>query len=320
MSTERKAKQLTAMVMVLWAANSAAMAQIHGNVLKPGPSLHGPASKSAGALKPGTVRPAPPEIQRLKTAQGTLLRIGTDSVFDSDRATITPDGERLLGQIVAQLKGASGHPVVIECHTDGFGFESYTLKLSQSRAEGVALWLINHGALQAEQVAAKGFGRRKPLAAETEGGADLPDARRLNRRLEILIKSESLAEVLPAPAKAAENNALPASGADSLVEGNGAVGQAPSGQNTDWSAGSPDNSPVESATGNPIFDALPKQEDLQQRRSENGAGGTVHSDASVDEIIKSTPFGEERAKPPTQTQAEKEEHEWAVRQFGTWRD
>jgi outer membrane protein OmpA-like peptidoglycan-associated protein len=68
-------------------------------------------------------------------------------------------------------------------HTDNVGRENYNVELSALRAEEVAKYLINHGALY-DQISFEGFGSSKPIRRnETEEG------RSKNRRVEILISN-----------------------------------------------------------------------------------------------------------------------------------
>ncbi|MBC8923994.1 OmpA family protein, partial [Escherichia coli] len=76
--------------------------------------------------------------------------------------------------------------VAIEGHTDSKGSASYNRDLSVRRANAVADWLTAHGAKKS-RLSVKGFGGSRPVASNTlKNGADNPDGRKLNRRVEFV--------------------------------------------------------------------------------------------------------------------------------------
>ena len=72
----------------------------------------------------------------------------------------------------------------IQGHTDGKGSDQYNQPLSERRAQSVRLWLIADGVFNS--MTARGFGKTRPIAPNTlPNGADNPDGRQKNRRVEI---------------------------------------------------------------------------------------------------------------------------------------
>lgn len=278
---------------------------------------------SAGPGKPDKAT----GVQRLKSPHGLTLRVGTDMIFDADRSTITCEGEKTLTALLADLKNASGRQIAIECFSDGFGFENYTLKLTQQRAEKVRDWFVAHKALTTEQTKAVGLGRRKPLAPEsTVEGRDIPEARRANRRLEITVGTELVATKPDAEPPQDTTPATDTGGDQKPMLG-------PDGNVMEWSSALDPQTPEEAlkmqGKSQPpeelspeaqLINSLPRLEDVNTHNGSNNGEFRSNETTNTDngEMIKSGPFGGMRAHKPTEQ--EKEEHEWAVNAFGTWRE
>ena len=99
--------------------------------------------------------------------------------FDTGKATIQPDSEQTLTQIVQLLKDGPDLKLRVEGYTDNVGQAAANQTLSEARAQAVMAWLIAHG-VQPARLAAKGFGPANPVAdnATEEGRAK-------NRRVEL---------------------------------------------------------------------------------------------------------------------------------------
>ncbi len=99
--------------------------------------------------------------------------------FDTDKATLKPESEGTLNQVLGLLKGNAALRLEIGGHTDSQAGDSYNLDLSKRRAQSVVKWLTDKGIAPA-RLAAEGFGETRPVADnETAAG------RALNRRVEI---------------------------------------------------------------------------------------------------------------------------------------
>jgi OmpA-OmpF porin, OOP family len=99
--------------------------------------------------------------------------------FDTDKATLKPESEATLNQVLAMLKGKPGLRIEIGGHTDSQAGDAYNLDLSKRRAQSVMKWLTDKG-IAATRLTAQGFGESQPVADnETAAG------RALNRRVEI---------------------------------------------------------------------------------------------------------------------------------------
>lgn len=99
--------------------------------------------------------------------------------FDFNKATIRPDSESVLQQVLAILKPDMSLKFEIGGHTDNVGKPAYNLDLSQKRADAVKNWLVAHG-IAADRLTTKGYGDTAPLVPNTS------DANRAkNRRVEL---------------------------------------------------------------------------------------------------------------------------------------
>ena len=82
-------------------------------------------------------------------------------------------------------------PVEISGHTDGLGSDAHNVPLSQRRAQSVKTWLALNGKIESARMTAKGFGKSKPVASNTNpDGTDNPEGRQKNRRVQILIRTK----------------------------------------------------------------------------------------------------------------------------------
>ncbi len=101
--------------------------------------------------------------------------------FDQAKATLKSESFVELDRVVEFLKGNTDIKVEIGGHTDNVGPAAGNLKLSQSRAQSVADYIIKKG-IPKSRIVAKGYGFSKPVAsnATKEGKAK-------NRRVEFTI-------------------------------------------------------------------------------------------------------------------------------------
>jgi outer membrane protein OmpA-like peptidoglycan-associated protein len=122
------------------------------------------------------------------TPQQIKVRLAADLLFDFDKADVKQDAEPALAKVVTVLKAYPGASLSVEGHADGKGSEAYNQALSEKRAANVAHWLASRANLDAASVHARGWGKSKPIAPNTKpDGADNPDGRATNRRVEIIV-------------------------------------------------------------------------------------------------------------------------------------
>jgi outer membrane protein OmpA-like peptidoglycan-associated protein len=101
--------------------------------------------------------------------------------FATGQATITPQSNQVLGDVLAVLKANADWKLRIEGHTDNVGDKAANLKLSQARAAAVASWLTGQG-IDGARLTTAGLGDTQPLADNAT-----EDGRARNRRV-VLIK------------------------------------------------------------------------------------------------------------------------------------
>lgn len=116
-------------------------------------------------------------------ARGTVIVLPDNVLFDSGRYKLTSSAQNKLAMVAATLAPQSeSHDIVVEGHTDSRGTHSYNMELSQSRAQAVRDFLVQHG-VQGEAISAIGMGPDRPLASNNHRSG-----RAQNRRVEIIIK------------------------------------------------------------------------------------------------------------------------------------
>jgi len=99
--------------------------------------------------------------------------------FDFDKATLRPDADPALNQVLALMKDEPKLVVEIGGHTDNVGKPDYNMKLSDERAAAVVQWLVRHG-IAASRLSSHGHGDTQPLV---KNDSDLNRAK--NRRVEL---------------------------------------------------------------------------------------------------------------------------------------
>ncbi len=142
-------------------------------------------------------------IKTVKQDCKEKLIVCADTLFEFDKATLTPDAEATLKLLGPKILSYGPHPVFIDGHTDSKGDDQYNQELSVRRAERVKNWLMmNH--FVAKDAVVQGWGKKKPIAPNTKpDGKDNPQGRQANRRVEIVIdtcKTLEAAGATPPPA------------------------------------------------------------------------------------------------------------------------
>jgi OmpA-OmpF porin, OOP family len=100
--------------------------------------------------------------------------------FDTGKASIKPDSEPVIAEIVKLLNNHPDWKMRVEGHTDNVGVKSANMTLSQQRAAAVVTSLVAQGIAPA-RLTSQGFGDMEPIADNTTEAA-----RAQNRRVEIV--------------------------------------------------------------------------------------------------------------------------------------
>ena len=114
--------------------------------------------------------------------RGVVINL-PDILFEFDRANLTPEAVRTVGEISEVLRGVEGRRIAVEGHTDSIGNVVYNKQLSMRRAESVSRELGRDG-VPAARMHVEGFGEGAPIATNnTEAG------RSRNRRVEVIVEN-----------------------------------------------------------------------------------------------------------------------------------
>ena len=128
-------------------------------------------------------------LEARETERGVVVNL-PDVLFEFGKANLTGEARAKVGSISEVLNSqAKGRRVSVEGHTDSIGSDAYNQKLSERRAENVAS-ALESGGVGAERVAAKGYGKRYPVAPNSNpDGTDNTAGRAKNRRVEVVIQN-----------------------------------------------------------------------------------------------------------------------------------
>ena len=132
--------------------------------------------------------PAPKPVEVIVSKCEERLRVGSDFLFDFDRAEVRPEADVALEEVAKHII-AAGRRAMVEGHTDAKGSEGYNQALSERRASAVRLALLDIGVSDSRLIT-RGFGKSRPIAPnEHADGSDDPDGRQKNRRVEVVINT-----------------------------------------------------------------------------------------------------------------------------------
>jgi len=119
------------------------------------------------------------ELSKQLNEKGSVAIRGI--LFDTGQATIKPESEGVLAQIIELLKNDTALKLEIQGHTDNVGAKAANLKLSQDRAAAVKTYLVSKGGIDGTRLATQGLGDSKPVADNTT-----EEGRAQNRRVELV--------------------------------------------------------------------------------------------------------------------------------------
>ena len=99
--------------------------------------------------------------------------------FDTGKATLTPDSEATLKQVLALTQAHEDWRFEVQGHTDNVGAKQANQFLSGQRADAVVQWLVKRG-VDKSRLTAKGYGDTQPVADNST-----PEGKAKNRRVEL---------------------------------------------------------------------------------------------------------------------------------------
>ncbi len=129
-----------------------------------------------------------PHINQKKVSGSSnlnVLSLAGDTLFVSDKATLTPQGRQLLDATLKKNPTLIQMPMLISGHADSMGSSQYNRDLSFRRAEAVRTYFKSKG--QFERIEVQGFGESRPLVScrGVKPKAALIHCLAPNRRVEI---------------------------------------------------------------------------------------------------------------------------------------
>jgi outer membrane protein OmpA-like peptidoglycan-associated protein len=129
------------------------------------------------------------DLGAVQTAEGRMVNLSGDVLFDFDEDQLRPDAQRSLAELAVLIERSHPHGLRIVGYTDSIGTPQYNLDLSGRRAHIVARWLRDYGRVQAAGLDVEGRGAADPVAPNVlPGGRDNPAGRQQNRRVTILLQ------------------------------------------------------------------------------------------------------------------------------------
>ena len=143
-------------------------------------ATHAPAPESREAAPAPAPMPSPSpasaELEKKLIATGEIRL--ENVYFESGRAVLLPESETTLNEAGRTLEHFAALKIEVQGHTDSRGSSAFNQKLSQSRAESVRSYLLQHFLLKPDHVMAKGYGEHAPEVKEKND-----EDRQRNRRV-----------------------------------------------------------------------------------------------------------------------------------------
>ena len=130
------------------------------------------------------------------TGFGFTIGLSGDYLFEFDQFMLTPSAQEALLDVLALYDEYGGTLVEISGHTDSKGSDNYNQDLSEKRAAAVSTWFTENG-VDPDMITALGYGETRPVANNEIDGADNPQGRSLNRRVDIKVVTERRVNSLP---------------------------------------------------------------------------------------------------------------------------
>ncbi len=113
-----------------------------------------------------------------------LVRFDSNVLFSVDSAIVGGAGRASVDRVASVLAEYRKTAVIVQGHTDATGSEQHNQDLSERRAGAVRGLLIGAG-VDAGRITAVGYGKGYPVASN-----DTESSRRLNRRVDVLLKAK----------------------------------------------------------------------------------------------------------------------------------
>jgi OOP family OmpA-OmpF porin len=144
--------------------------------------------------KPALVEPATPVVPPAPAPKPASKKItlSADALFDFDKATLRPEGEAKLADLVKQSQDLNLEVIIAVGHSDRIGKDAYNQSLSEKRAAAVKTFLVSKG-VEDKKVYTEGKGEKMPVTGtkcdkmgkENHSNKKLVECLQPDRRVEI---------------------------------------------------------------------------------------------------------------------------------------
>ena len=121
------------------------------------------------------------DINATRTANGILVHLKNELLFEVDKAELKPDAVKHLGELSSVLVKYPDDHIEVVGFTDSTGDQAHNQDLSRRRAEAVRKVLVERGVPE-KQAMAVGMGEAQPVDTN-----DTTAGRARNRRVELRI-------------------------------------------------------------------------------------------------------------------------------------
>lgn len=151
---------------------------------------------SVKPVAPATPSPFPAKVETV----GIAAEVGSNSMFETNSASLTPTGRRQLTEMAAVFAEKTDNPrkILIVGHTDSTGSADHNQALSESRAKAVGT-LVAQAGIPASNIYYQGAGASRPIADNTTD-----TGRAKNRRVELIEMTTE--QFIAARAREEQNN------------------------------------------------------------------------------------------------------------------
>lgn len=135
-----------------------------------------------------------PGLASKKNAKGGTIE--RNIYFDFGSQALLQESKSELDAVCQKMKENPSYKLNLFGHTDAVGNAQANIELATNRARVARDYLINKG-IRADRMFIKVFGEAAPAAANAEEdndgkkGEDLPENRKLNRRVELILTDDS---------------------------------------------------------------------------------------------------------------------------------
>lgn len=150
-----------------WTVEAAAQTKVVGSQFPAGCACDEPLMPAGTCTAPAVAvvapTPVPPPPAPVPTSE--KVTIPTDTLFEFDRAVLTPAGQDKLTAFSDQLKTLNLEAVVAVGHTDRIGSTQYNQALSERRAKAVKSFLVSRG-VEEGRVFIEARGESQPVTGD----------------------------------------------------------------------------------------------------------------------------------------------------------